>query len=120
MNLYVASASPDNLEPTVLSSVRLDAASPFLTPSQQQYLAGVLDGSLGFHCWAMTENLRSHFAQMEAGDAILISEHGTGLFNYVARVIGKLESASLGNYLWRIQPREPVETHLPTRQYHQN
>lgn len=107
MNLYLVSASPENLNTTLLGSVHLNDVANFLSSSQQLLIASTLDGADSFHCWAMTKNLRNHFSLMEIGDVVLISEHRTGQFNYAARVIGKLENENLGNHLWPLSYENP-------------
>jgi len=107
MNLYLVSASPENLNTTLLGSVHLNNVANILSSSQQLQIASTLDGADSFHCWAMTENLRNHFSRMEIGDVVLISEHRTGKFNYAARVIGKLENENLGNHLWPLSHENP-------------
>jgi hypothetical protein len=107
MHPYLVSASPENLKTTLLNSVPVEDVLPFLTASQRRYLMKLTSCSRRVRCWAMTENLRKHFNQIEAGDVVLFSEHKTGRFGYAARVTGKLESERLGNRLWPFNRQSP-------------
>jgi hypothetical protein len=57
-------------------------------------------GIEGVRCWAMTKNSAHVFEKISKGDEVLLSEKGTGLFNYYAIVIVKIVSNEFGRELW--------------------
>jgi uncharacterized Fe-S cluster-containing MiaB family protein len=107
MNLFLVPASQENVDKTIIGAVSFSAADKFLTTTQADALRKAVRNRQGFHCWAMTESLRSTFNSMQVGDVILMTIKGTGAFNYQARVVHKLESEKLGESLWSYQPARP-------------
>lgn len=107
--LYLAPATKQNLETTIVRSQPIDRAKPFLGQEQYELLEQALKGDKVFRCWAMTKNSRSKFNAMKKGDWVLFTSKGTGRFSYVGRVICKLESAELGRSLWSVVPGLPWE-----------
>src|SRR5262245_18081554 len=106
MNLFLVPATTENVRATLQQKVNLGVAAEFLTDDQYASLKRSLGDSSSFNCWALTESTRSTFDLMEAGDIVLLSIRGTGMFNYAARVIHKLENESLGKALWSFVPSE--------------
>jgi Protein NO VEIN, C-terminal len=107
MKLFLVPASKANLEATVIGSVSTTVAERFLSPGQSKFLKNALGNQKTFHCWAVTESLRSTFERMESGDAVLLTVKGTGMFSYFAHIIHKVESEELGNHLWSYTPGKP-------------
>jgi hypothetical protein len=107
MKLFLVPASKANLEATVIGSVSTTVAERFLSPYQSESLKNALGNQKTFHCWAVTESLRSTFEHMERGDAVLLTIKGTGMFSYFTHVIHKVESEELGNHLWSYTPGKP-------------
>src|SRR5262249_19244882 len=101
MKLFLVPASRENIEATIQGSVSIDVARKFLSSSQLNSLENALGDQKTFHCWAMTEIKRSIFEGMERHDIVLLSEKDTGTFNFLAQITHKIESETLGNYLWK-------------------
>ena len=99
-SLFLATASEENAEKTVLGSVPLAKVEPAVSPRDAIKLDRALRGRSTFHCWGMTEDSRRIYDQMRPGDFVLISVSETGEFTYLARVLTKLESMKLGRMLW--------------------
>lgn len=109
IGLYLAPASKENLETTIIKSKPLIVAKSNLSQEQFKALEHGLKGKEKIHCWAMTKNSRSKFNAMNKGDLVLFTSKGTGRFSYIAKVIYKLESALLGEALWSVVPGLPWE-----------
>ncbi len=109
VGLYLAPASEDNLQTSILGSIPISVAEAYLDTFQLAELKTALNGKDKFHCWAMTKSRRSQFNQMNPGDIVLFSSKGTGRFSYKGKVICKLQSAALGNALWSVVPGMPWE-----------
>jgi hypothetical protein len=107
MNLFLVPASQENVNKTITGAVSFDASERFLTSAQIAALRKALGNDRAFHCWALTESLRSTFNSMQVDDVILMTIKGTGIFNFLARVIHKLESEKLGETLWSYKPGRP-------------
>ena len=106
-NLFLVPADKSNIKQSIKKKVNLNDASNYLSSTDENKLNSILGSQNSFNCWAMTESNRSTFDQMEKGDYVLLTVKGTGKFNYVGQIKGKLESESLGNKLWSFTPGKP-------------
>lgn len=107
MGLYLVPASRENIIKTIVNDVDISVVEQFLIPSDMNKLKELLEGESRFHCWAMTESMRSIFDKMLNGDIVLLAETRTGLFKYSGEVFFTVESEELGNYLWTYTPAKP-------------
>lgn len=106
-NLFLVPADETNIKQSIQKKVKFNNAAKFLSNSEEEKLEAVLDETNEFNCWAMTESNRSTFRSMKKGDCVLLSEKGTGKFNFTGTVKGKFESKALGNNLWSFTPGKP-------------
>lgn len=106
-NLFLVPADKSNIKQSIKKKVSLKDASNYLSSTDVNKFNSILGTQNSFNCWAMTESNRSTFDQMEKGDYVLLTVKGTGKFNYVGKIKGKLESKSLGNKLWSFTPGKP-------------
>jgi len=106
-NLFLVPADKSNIKQSIQKKVQFNDASHYLSSSDKKKLNSILGQNNSFNCWAMTESNRSTYKKMKSGDYILLSEKGTGKFNFTGRVKGKIESESLGNKLWSFTPGKP-------------
>jgi len=109
VGLYLAPASDENLQATIVGSKQIKIAKENLPEKQYEALVQALKGNTKFKCWAMTKNRRSRFDAMKKGDWVLFTSKGTGRFTYSGRVAHKQESLSLGRALWSVVPGSPWE-----------
>ena len=107
MNIFLVPASLENLRRTINQAVSVKEVQHILKNDQLQEIQKALNGRNTFNCWAMTENSRTLYMTMEPGDIILMSGKRSGLFNYFARVLLKIENEPLGRHLWSYQPNLP-------------
>lgn len=105
MGLYLAPASSENIQESLLGGIDISIAEKFLSDSECSKLKELLGTNKRFHCWAMTDGSRSKFEKMERGDTILFVEKGTGFFTYQAEALLTVENEQLGNHLWSYVPR---------------
>ncbi len=106
-NLFLVPADKSNIKQSIQKKVRFEDASLYLNHSDKNRLRSILGQDESFNCWAMTESNRSMFNRMEKGDYVLLTIKGTGKFDLVGKIKGKLESESLGNKLWSFTPGKP-------------
>ena len=67
------------------------------------------DGKEVLHCWAFTKSRKKIFDDLNHGDIFLLSEKGTGRFNYYGVVNGKIHSAAFGSDLWPVEGEKVYE-----------
>jgi len=109
VGLYLAPASDENLQATIVGSKQINIAKENLQEKQYKDLSLALKGRSNFKCWAMTKNSRSKYSAMKNGDWVLFTSKGTGRFTYCGRVVHKQESLTLGHALWSVVPGLPWE-----------
>jgi hypothetical protein len=100
-------ARPENLAATIRNSVPLDVAREVLSDEQFVALSAAIAPAKEFHCWATTEANKAVYSALSAGDEVLITEKGTGRFNYRGRVVTKVISEALAARLWPDVPELP-------------
>lgn len=106
-SLFLVPADKSNIKLSIQKRVKVKDAIRFLSSKEKKKLETILVHDESFNCWAMTESNQSTFKSMKEGDRVLLSEKGTGKFNYTGIVKGKIESKSLGNNLWSFTPGKP-------------
>ncbi|MFQ5753335.1 MAG: hypothetical protein ACE5HI_15195 [bacterium] len=106
-NIFLAPASGENINKTIMASVGLKTFQHLLTEEEIKALQTRSHDTSRLHCWAMTENRRSVFGSMSEGDVVLFSIRASGKFEYYGVVSCKLENEKLGNFLWEVVPSEP-------------
>jgi hypothetical protein len=108
MGLYLVPATRDNLEQTIERSLPDVDAAPHIDATTLLELKRRC-GLEGLRCWAMTRTKWSVFDAMMPGDDVLLTEKDTGYFTHYGRVVGKIESTSLGKSIWPIVGEQPWE-----------
>jgi hypothetical protein len=107
MNLFLVPAHKDNIDKSIAKRVPWDLLEEQL-PSRIAELKECYRDSDPVHCWAMTENKKSVFSRMQPGDLVLITEEGTGKFNYGGVIVLTMECApGFGNALWAFTSNKP-------------
>jgi len=106
-DLFLAPADQTNVDRTLRKPLEVAKIKSYVSAENLQLLEDMLDGKQHFNCLAMTENKRTTFNQMEPDDVVLISEKGTGKFNFYGEVAGKLISESLGKHILEFTPNKP-------------
>lgn len=108
-NLFLAPAIKENIRVTIEKSVPVASIKNLMSPLQLETLNKDLNGKTDFYCWATTSAKISVFRMMHAGDYVLISEKGTGQFNWVGKIITKFTSDKISNYIWPVTTLTPWE-----------
>lgn len=108
-NLFLVPAIKENIRVTIEKSVPVASIRNLMSPLQLETLNKDLNGKTDFYCWATTSAKISIFRTMHAGDYILITERGTGQFNWAGKVLTKFTSDKIGNYLWSSTTLTPWE-----------
>jgi hypothetical protein len=106
-NLFLVPARSMNLAATIRNPVPLQVAQGILTEDQFTALATAVSPATDFRCWATNQQNRALFERMRPGDAVLLTEKGTGKFNYRATIATKLVSEKLAARLWPDVPGLP-------------
>ncbi|MFW2477104.1 MAG: HNH endonuclease [Sediminibacterium sp.] len=108
MSLLLVPATKENLEKSINTPVNISFAKKYLP---EDFINGVLkySGIEGMRCWALTENRKSIFNNIENGDEVLLTQKGTGLFTHYAIVVGKIHNSEFGKALWPIVKKDPWE-----------
>jgi hypothetical protein len=106
MNLFLAPGTEENLNRSIRKSVGRDVVAAHLSGDEIAALDRAA-GNASLHCWATTQSKASVFEEMSPGDVVLFTQRATGKFNYLAHVIFKIDSESLGRALWSFVPNEP-------------
>src|SRR5438874_789488 len=88
--LFLVPARSANLQATIEHAVPLSVAGECLPEHEYAALAAAVAPAKEFHCWATTETNRAVFSSMRPGDGVLITEKGTGRFDYRGRIVTTL------------------------------
>ncbi|MFC2018733.1 hypothetical protein ACFLU4_02090 [Chloroflexota bacterium] len=103
-NLFLVPAINTNIRETIQKSVSIEVAKRFLSDAEVNQLCDVLGGKDSFHCWAASRSRLAIFREMQPGDFALLSERGSGLFNWFGKLVAKFHSKEMGEYLWPVVP----------------
>jgi hypothetical protein len=106
MSLILLPATRENLEKSVEHSVDAALADKYLPVDVKDQIRRY-SGIEGIRCWAMTKSSARLFSRISNGDEVLLSEKGTGLFNYYAVVVGKTINHEFGTVLWPYVGKNP-------------
>jgi hypothetical protein len=127
MNLFLAAATKENLEKSILNKVSFETAEKFLEAPELKSLESALGGRKGFNCWAMTGDRSKMYESMEVGDLVFLTMKETGAFNFVGSVLCKFESIEFGKGLWSYSGKNPwkyiyvlanlVKTNTPKKEF---
>lgn len=108
-SLFLAPAKEEHVLATVRRTVPFSRAERFILARQRIQLRRAIEEASTFNCYAMTESNRTVFESMRPGDYVLITVTGTGQYNFLARVVTKIESEELGQELWPVdEGSEPL------------
>jgi hypothetical protein len=105
--LYLVPATKENLRISIRQTVPIAVARESLTPEKFSSLEEAIAPANEFRCWATTDSNKAVFESMKNGDVVLLTEKGTGRFNFRARVRAKVVSEELARRLWPVVPGLP-------------
>ncbi len=108
MALLLIPATRENLEKSIEQSVDIEFAKQYLGADFVSELLR-FSGNEGVRCWAVTKNRKKLFDQISAGDEVLLTEKGTGLFTHYGVVVAKTRNRSFGENLWPFAGEHPWE-----------
>lgn len=106
-SLFLVPATQPNLGVTIENGVSLVLARQHLPETEYINLRAALPGHREIHCWAINQTKKTVFDQMSIGDWVLITESGTGKFNYRGEIRHKLKSEPLAQKLWPTSNGKP-------------
>ena len=106
--LFLAPASSDALCATVERAVPFATAAQHLSTPQAAALKKALGGEGEFRCAAIGGEDGDIFDRMRTDDCVLLREDVSGEFRWFGVVVLKLESATLANALWGVEPQKLI------------
>jgi hypothetical protein len=66
-------------------------------------------GQEPLHCWAVTSRYQKHWQAMKIGDWVLLKTNGTDTITWSGQFLARVQSASLGKFLWPYEGEKPWE-----------
>jgi len=99
MGVLLAPATIENIKDSIINSIDKNIIIHYLGQSIFDELDSK-SGENGIKCFAVTKNKKYIYDKIKLKDEVLISEKGTGLFNYYGIIVGKIHNLELGKHIW--------------------
>ena len=105
MDVYLAPASIENLNKSIIGSIDNKVLKKYLNEREWKEIGKIYKGK-EIKCWGMncgSGKYQTYFNDFNYGDYIIFTPKGSGKFKYIGRIVYKIFNEKLGEILWKFK-----------------
>ena len=105
MNVYLAPASIENLNKSIIEPIDNKVLKQYLNKKEMKEIERIYKGK-EIKCWGMncgSGKYQTYFNDFKYGDYIIFTPKESGKFKYIGRIVYKIFNEKLGEILWEFK-----------------
>ena len=112
MDVYLAPASIENLNKSIINNIENDILEKYLSKYELKEINKLYNGR-GIKCWGMNcgaDKYKRYYDDLKKDDYIVFAPNKSGKFKYIGKIMYKISNRTLGEELWNFKKSKNIKS----------